>query len=98
MLQNAWLFVGVLAILATGAAVLTDDDGIAIASGSLGFVAWAIWSYGALNVVVGETGETWTMPELTMLGVALALIPGYIALTGPVEIISRARDTDLQEV
>lgn len=98
MLQSAWLFVGLVAILATIGALLTDDDGIAIITGALGFVTWGIFAYGALNVEVAEAPEPYVMPEVTILAVALALIPGYIALTGPVEIISRARDTDLQDV
>lgn len=100
MLQSGWLFVGLIAILATAAAVLTTDDAIAIVGGALGFISWGIWTFGSLDVEVVSEGQTltFTHPELALLGVALALIPGYIALTGPVEIVSRARDPRVEDL
>jgi len=110
MLQLTFLFVGVTAILATGVALSTqtqaaalfpNDDGIAIISGVVGFIAWGFFAYGALNVeVVTDSGTTvaTSMPAVTYFAVALALIPGYIALTGPVNIINRARDTSAKDV
>jgi expansin (peptidoglycan-binding protein) len=111
MLESAWLFVGTVAILSTGVALSTktevaglygSDDGIAIFSGIVGFLSWGVWSYGALNLeLVTNTGEIVTMaiPEVTYFGVAMALIPGYIALTGPAETISsRYRDTEAKDI
>jgi len=101
MLETTWLFVGVIAVLATIGAVLTNDDGVAIVAGILGFIAWGVWTFGSLNVeVVTQTGDIVAFSNLaaTMLGIALALIPGFIALTGPVEIVSRVRDTQMDEV
>lgn len=110
MLESAWHFVGVVAILATGIAVSTktavagaypNDDGIAIFSGIVGFLSWGTWTYGTLAVdIVTNTGSTVTqsMPALTYFGIAMALVPGYIALTGPAEIISRYRDPQTKDV
>lgn len=100
MLESAWLFVGCVAILATAAAVLTNDDGVAIVAGVLGFVTWGVWTYGSLDVrAVGDSVTyTFSMPSLTILGIAFALIPAYIALTGPTEIINRHREPNAEEI
>jgi hypothetical protein len=101
MLLAVWLFVGLVATLATGLALLTDDDGIAIFAGALGFVSWGTWTYGAFDIerpIEGATELTFSEPAVAILGIGLALIPGFIALTGPVEIISRYRDPDLDDI
>lgn len=106
MLESAWLFTGVIGILATASTIYfaaansPEDDAVVIASGAMGFITWGIWTYGTLNVEVVDGGAefTFTMPELTLLGVALALIPGVLALTGPTEIVSRYRDGDPREL
>jgi hypothetical protein len=106
MLESAWLFIGVVSLCATGVAVLCktegarlvpNDDSVAIASGTLGFVGWAIWTYGALNVqtpIEGTPELVTAMPSVALFGVAIALVPGYIALTGPVDIVREYRRTD----
>jgi len=94
MLESGWLFVGGVAVLATAAAVLTTDDGVAIVAGVAGALSWGIWSFGTLNVEVvdGAGGTiTFTSPALTLLGVAFALLPLFVALTGPVALVDRAR-------
>jgi len=106
MLESAWLFVGTVAVLSTGAAVLapvlspSDGDVLAIVLGVAGFVSWGVWTYGTLNIVVVGESVTYSFaqPSLTLLGVMLALVPGYVALTGPVEVVSRARDGDMRDV
>jgi len=97
MLQSAWLFTGVLGVLATVASLLVSedsDDGLAIVTGIGGVVTWGVWTYGTINVEVvahhNSHIHTFAMPELTLLGVMMALVPGYIALTGPVELVARA--------
>jgi len=105
-----WLFVGLIALSATGVALSTqtvasatmpDADGIAIFSGIVGFLSWGFWSFGSLTVVVATSGglAQAKMPGLTMLGVALAILCGYIALTGPAEIIaSRYKDPRAEDL
>jgi len=110
MLESAWLFIGVVAMLATGVAVSTktkvagaypNDDGIAIFSGVISFISWGMVAYGALNIeVITETGEivSYSMSSVTYFAIALALVPAYIALTGPVDIVRRARNPDAKDV
>jgi hypothetical protein len=63
-------------------------------AGIVGFVLWGVWTFGTLNIEVanGTTVYTFTHPELTLLGIVMALVPGYIALTGPIDLIYRAVD------
>ena len=109
MLESAWLFIGVIATLSTIFAVSTqssfarmfpDDDAVAIMAGIVGFVSWAVWTYGSLNVeVVTDSGvEVFGMPSVTFLGIALSLVPGYIALTGPADIIRRHKEPDAKDL
>jgi len=109
MLQSAWIMIMVVALVSTGVALLTktqaaslfaNDDGIAIYSGIVGFIAWGYAAYGTLEgvQVVGDAVSTFQMPSVTYFCIMLALIPGYIALTGPAEMIRRARSTTAEDV
>lgn len=109
MLESAWLFVGGVAFVWTlltviGAVVAAGrgetGDALATVAGVVGFVLWGVWSFGSLNIIV--VGEVVTyhyaQPELALVGIVLALVPGYIALTGPIELISRWRETEPRDV
>lgn len=100
MLESAWLFLGVLGVLATAVAVGTDDNAVAMVAGTLGFVVWGVWTFGTLNVETVSSAGTigFEMPAVTLVGVALALVPGFIALTGPVEVIRRVDDTRTDDI
>jgi len=110
MLESAWLFSGALAILASGVAVSTQtqtgaqnpaSDNIAILSGIAGFITWGVFAFGSLNVeVVAQDGsvESFALPEITLLAVMFALVPGLIALTGPADTIESHLDPDRREV
>lgn len=100
MLESAWLFVGAVAILATGLALYTTDNGVAMMMGTLGFITWGVWTFGSLDVrVVGDSVTySFTMPAVTLLGIVLALVPGFIALTGPLDLVTRARSPDVDEI
>jgi len=110
MLESAWLFSGALAILASGVAVSTQtqtgaqnpaSDNIAIMSGIAGFVSWGIVAFGSLNIeVVTQDGTvaSFALPEVTLLAVMFALVPGLIALTGPADTIESHLDPDRREV
>lgn len=89
MLQSAWLFVGVVAVLATIAAPVTPDDDLSIVIGVLGFIAWVMLAYGALDVQVASNGVTlaFSMPAVTIFCVLASLIPGWVALTGPFDVV-----------
>lgn len=105
MIESAWLFVGRIAflwtVLTVGAASflsgrIGDEDAFATVAGVVGFILWGVWSFGTLNIeVVGDAVVyEFTHPELTILGIAMALVPGYIALTGPIELVNRFREAD----
>jgi len=110
MYETAWLFVGRIAFLWTvltlAAAVYVDPvddagDGLATIGGVVGFVLWGVWTFGTLEIVTVASDGTkfvFTQPELTMLGIALSLVPGYIALTGPIELINRARQPRTDDI
>lgn len=101
MLESAWYTIAIVAILATSGAVLTKDDALATILGIVGFISWAVWTFGSLNVVVitsSGTVVTYASPAATILGIAFTLLPGYIALTGPIEAMSRYRDGQMDDL
>lgn len=110
MLKIGWIVITVVAMGATaialstkseGAALWPNDDGVAIFAGVVGFVSWGFWTYGTLNIeIVTETGTvvSQSMPAVTYFGLMMMLIPGYIALTGPVDIIRRSRNATLDDL
>lgn len=100
MLQSAWLFVGVVGVLATAMSLLTRDDALAMICGVAGFIGWGFFAYGSLDVrVVGDSVTySFTMYPVTLLGIMLSLIPLYVALTGPIEMVQRARDGRMDDV
>jgi len=111
MLESAWLMIGVIALCATAVALSTktqaaglygSDDGVAIFSGIVGFISWGYMAYGTLQgvKVVGDAVTyTFQMPAVTYFCIMMALVPGYIALTGPAEMIhSRYRNPESKDV
>lgn len=109
MLVGAWLFVGLVSFVWTVLTVVgavyvrkddTTGDALATVAGVVGFICWGVWTFGALNIelVEGSSTYTFTHPELAILGVTMALVPGYIALTGPIELVARARDAQMRDV
>lgn len=109
MLKSAFLFIGSIAfvwtVITLVAAVYADSntntgDGLATISGVVGFVLWGVWTFGTLNIIVIDGGISYRYPQpsLTIVGIMLALVPGYIALTGPIELVSRVRDTRMDDV
>lgn len=109
MLQSAWLLIALIALSTTavavstkskGAAIWPNDDGVAIMSGVVGFISWGMVAFGAFDIrVVGDSVTyTFTMPYVAIFAVMMALIPGYIALTGPATIIRRSLDTTTEDL
>jgi hypothetical protein len=104
MQQSIWLFVGALATLTTLGTVwaASVDDVLMIVGGVLGFVLWGVWSYGSLNVerVTGNgcCVVSWSSPAVTLVGVMLALIPAWFALTGGPDLFRKYRDPDAEEI
>lgn len=100
MLVHAWVLAAVLAVLTTIGAVLSNDQGQAIVAGLLGFVTWGVFVFGTFNVEVhaGTSTIHYSMPSVAIMGVAMALVPGYIMLTGPIDLIGRYRNPDQSEI
>lgn len=109
MLESGWLFLGRIAfvwtLLALLGAVYLDDrdetaDGLIIVAGAVGVVLWGVWTFGALNIEVVDGGVAYefTHPELAIVSVVMGVISGYLALTGPFDIILRARDAELRDL
>lgn len=98
MLESAWLFVGFVALLASGLALATSDDAVGIVAGTIGLLSWVLWAYGSLNVESADGSGAFSMPALTLLGLAFAIVPAYIALTGPVEVVGRARNAGTDDL
>lgn len=106
MLESSFLFIGRIAFLWTVIVVFGSSyfdraaDDIAIVGGTIGFVLWGVWTFGTLNVEVanGATVYEFASPALTFVGIAMALVPGYLAISGPIELISRYRDGDMRDI
>lgn len=100
MLLATWAFIGMVAIAATGVALYTSDNAMAIITGLLGMFGWGMWSFGALNLQVVRDATVYQFgePMLTIFGVALALVPGFIAINGPIEMVQRYRDPRPEEI
>jgi len=100
VLESGWLFVGAVAAVATAGALLTEDDVLAIMAGVIGAVSWGLFSYGSLDVrVVGDSVTySFTMASLALFGLMMVIPPAYVALTGPIEAVSRVRQTTQEEV
>jgi hypothetical protein len=100
MLESGWLFLGCVATLVTAGTVLTTDDGWAIVLGVVGFVSWGMFAYASLDVVAVGDAVTYnfTLPVMTLFGVMMSLLPGYIALTGPVDLITGYRSATADDL
>jgi hypothetical protein len=104
MIESAHLWLGTAAfvwtVVAIGAAVWTDANGLVTLSGVIGFVLWGVWSFASLNIIVHSGGSEFAFshPELTVVGVMLAVPCAYLALTGPLETAKRANSTRLEDV
>lgn len=100
MLLWTWVAVGAIGLGATAFALRTPDDAAAIITGTIGAITWGVWTYGSLNiqVVTQCCVRNLSYPSVTLLGLALSLIPMYIALTGPTELVDRARDTRQEDL
>lgn len=99
MLESAWLFIGVVAVAATGVCVMTTDNALAMVLGVMGTLIWWLFAYGALDVSVASdaVAYSYTMPSIGLFGIVMSLLPAYVALTGPLKLLERS-DTDPRDV
>ena len=97
MLDLAWLFVGAIATLVSLIAVSTGDKAIGIVTGSLGTIAWLLWSFGAFQGIETAQGTVFQMWPVAMFGLALSFIPAWVAIMGPLELINDAGERTIDE-
>lgn len=100
MLESAWLFIGVVATVVTFGCVMTPDDGWAILLGVVGFLSWGAFAYGGFDITVVGDSVTYSFanPAVSFWGLIMSLIPGYIALTGPADIITNYSRVDADDL
>lgn len=106
MLESAWLMLGTMAFVWTVLIVFASayfpeaGNDIAMVGGTSGAILWGVWTFGTLQVEVveGATVYEFAMPSLTLVGLVMAIIPLYVAVTGPVELMARYRDPDQREI
>lgn len=87
------IFIGVVGFGATLLSVTTDNDEVAIITGLIGTLSWLLFAFFALDVTHYDSNGnplTTRYPALAVWGVAMAVPNVYIALTGPLHIISDA--------
>lgn len=85
------IFIGVVGFGATLLSVTTDNDEVAIITGLIGTVSWLLFAFFALDVThFDNSGNAYTTryPALAAYGLAMAAPNFYVALTGPLQIIS----------
>lgn len=113
MLESAWLFIGAVStlwtVLTIGTAVYMDTgddfqimtgDSFVTLMGAVGTVSWGVWTYGTLDVsVVSDSAtHTFTMPGITILGIAFAIVPFIFFLTGPINLARQAREPNVDQI
>jgi len=78
MLVGAWQLLGLIALAASGAALLSRADeavfGVAAA------LSWWVWAFGATNLV-GEAGQS-SSPSLAILGAGFGVLMLLVAWRG----------------
>lgn len=91
----AWIFIGAIGAGATLISVTTDNDQVAIISGLVGTLSWLLFAYFSLSITtIDQSGtfHTTRYPALAAYGVAMALPNFFVALTGPLEILTNPED------
>lgn len=94
MEQTTWLFLGLLAILTSGAAVIGRRSAfVALAGSAAAVLLWGIWAVNAYSVVtITDSGETirQSNPALGIIGLALAVL----MLANLVRVVMQLADED----
>lgn len=110
MLESTWLTIAATAILTTVFAASTQTrvsglydeyaDPIAMVGGLLGVASWGMLAYGSLDLrVVGDSVTySFSQPGVTVWCLMMAVVPLYVALTGPLEGMKRAVSTTAEDV
>lgn len=84
----AWVFIGAMAFIATLVTIRTNDNDTAIIMGLIGTLAWLLFAYFSMEIVVYDANgspTTTRYPAMAAFALAMAAPNLYIALTGPLE-------------
>lgn len=83
MNQLTWLFIGVMALFATGVTFRSRVDDVL--AGIIGVLVWAYWSLGATNVEIVRDGHdviVESYPGLALFGAAMIALHIFVLLFG----------------
>jgi len=107
VLESAWLLLGILGtfwqFLALGSmAYFSADDGsiFQFFTSVLAFICYGVFTYGSLNVVVVGDAVTYSfsMPAVTIVGLALTVSAVFLVLSEPVNAINAYRNADVRDL
>jgi hypothetical protein len=85
------IFIGLVAAGATFLSVTTTNNEIAIIAGVIGAVTWLLFAFFALDVTIVDDSGTISKvryPALAAWGLMMMAPNAFVALTGPLQIIS----------
>jgi hypothetical protein len=90
MNELGWVFIGAFAALSTFMTLRTSDNTVAIISGISGTFAWLLFGFYALQITYYSGGSSFTQsyPAMAVLGVMMAAPNFYVALTGPLDLVT----------
>lgn len=106
MIESAWLFLGRMAFVWTLVVLVgtvyvsrEDDDTPLILGSIIGVVFWGIWAFGALQVETTSSGVVmeFSSPPLLVVGIAMMIVNGYVAIEGSMSAISRWNDAEPED-
>lgn len=91
MIWFGWLFIGLIAFVATWMALTTSQDDVLILFGLVGFITWLLFAYQSLNVTESPSGVTivHSYPALSMWALGMAVITGFAIIEGPIALIDQ---------
>lgn len=110
MLESTWLFIGLMAVLTTAFAAMTQTrlalimdrygNQIAMIAGTLGAISWLMLAWGSLDIrVVGDAVTySFTQPSVTAWCLMMAIFPAYCAWQGPFQALEEAARPDPKDV
>jgi len=92
LLSLIQLLAGVAVVLLLVTWVVTTDT-VAIVTGLLGFIAWALVAYGLFNIETVGSAETTTEPAFALFALAAAVVTVIPAFVEPFEAVGDAGET-----
>ncbi len=93
MIWQGWVFIGIVAFIATYVTLTTSQDDVGIMFGLVGMLSWGLFAFQSLNVVILAGGKTdpvsYSYAAVSVWGLALAVTNLYVVLNGPIAIIDQ---------